>query len=308
MLARSVNALRSMTITMTTPDDPNAAKLRDPAYFALHVKAMMAFREVARFGWYDSHFLRWHAVALRYLEQVRPDEVERFAAGFAPIRPDPAFSVTMLDDVFDDATCAAIREASLTAVPQDDVHQAFENSTFGRDVVWDEPLFRDLQEQVRQRLEKLAGMELEASYSFLSRYRGNGVCAPHLDHPDSMFTFDYCIDQSHEWPIHFSRVVDWPTQDTAEAVDLAAIKQDASLGFAPYTLKPNQAIFFNGSSQWHYRDPITPGGFCNLLFFHYIPAGCGDLVAPVRWAEHFEIPELEPLCDLIARQIAENLF
>ena len=295
---------------MTVVDSPasHEARLRDPAYFALHVQAALAFREVPRFGWYDSHFLRWHAVALRYLEKVRPDEVARFDAGFAPVRPDPAFAVTLLDDVFDAATQARIREACRTAVAQDNAHQSFENTNFGRDVVWDEPLFRELQEQVRPRLEQVSGLRLESSYSFLSRYHGNGVCAPHLDHPDSMFTFDYCIDQSEEWPIHFSRVVEWPTPGSAQALDLGSIKQDNSLAFTPYRLKPGQALFFNGSSQWHYRDPITPGGFCNLLFFHYIPAGCGGLVDPVRWAEHFAIPELEPLCHLFERHIEEGLF
>lgn len=55
-------------------------------------------------------------------------------------------------------------------------------------------------------------------------------------------------------------------------------------------------------SQWHCRDPITPGGFCNLLFFHYLPAGCEGLVDPLRWADEFAIPELAPLVDLFERE------
>ena len=33
-------------------------RLRDPAYFALHLQAAAAIREVGDLGWYDSHFLR----------------------------------------------------------------------------------------------------------------------------------------------------------------------------------------------------------------------------------------------------------
>ena len=45
---------------------------------------------------------------------------------------------------------------------------------------------------------------------------------------------------------------------------------------------------------------ILEEGFCNLLFLHYFPVGLGDLVDPLRWASHFAMPELQPLCDLFA--------
>lgn len=291
----------SRAVMTAMPDPSIHARLRDPAYFSLHLQAAMAIREVSRFKWYDSHFLRRFEIAKLYLEKVRPDAVGEFVEGFAPIRPDPSFSVTRMDEVFDPPTRQRIIETSRAAVPTDHDSQSFENSNFGRDVVWDEPFFCELQEHIRPQIEQLTGRKLETSYNFLSRYSGAGVCAPHMDHPDSMFTFDYCIEQSEEWPIHFSKVVDWPTRETVAQLDLAAIKQAPELDFAAHCLRPNQALLFNGSSQWHYRDPITPGGFCNLLFFHYIPAGCGALVEPRRWAEHFAIPELGPLCDLFAR-------
>jgi hypothetical protein len=117
-----------------------------------------------------------------------------------------------------------------------------------------------------------------------------------------MYTLDYCIAQSHEWPIHFSRVVDWPTIETFRSFDPEALRYDPALEFTPYVMQPDQAILFNGSSQWHYRDDIPAGGFCDLLFFHYYPEGCEDLVEPQRWAAHFDIPELAALCDLFERE------
>lgn len=288
-------------------DEAIKAKLRDPAYFALHVQAAMALRETAQFRWYDSFFLHAHAAAIRYLERVRPDVVERFVAGFAPLRPDPQFSMSLVDDIFDATTRAKILEISHRALPQAGAPQDFENANFGRDVLWNDPLFNALQEQIRPRVEQLVGQPLDSSYTFLSRYFGSGVCAPHLDHPDSMFTFDYCIEQSDEWPIHFSQVVDWPTPEEAETLDLDRIKDDPALTFTAYSLQPGQAVIFNGSAQWHYRDPITPGGSCKLLFFHYVPKGCADLAEPRRWDAHFAVPELGPLCDTFATYVDERV-
>lgn len=290
---------------MLTP--ATQAKLKNPAYFALHLQAARAIQEVAQFGWYDSHFLRRFEVARCYLSKVRPDALPGFVAGFAPLRPERAIPVTLIDEVFDAATRALILKTCHAAAATDNARQAFESRNFGRDVVWDEPLFGELQDQIRPLLEELVGCPLEPSYTFLSRYRDTGVCPPHLDHPDSMFTFDYCVEQSGEWPIYFSRAVDWPTREAVHEIDLNAIKHDPALDFTPHTLRPNQALLFNGSSRWHYRDPIALGGFCNLLFFHYIPAGCRDLVVPGQWAAHFAIPELEALCDLFQRMNTDEL-
>lgn len=287
-------------------DQAIKAKLRDPAYFALHVQAAMALRETAQFDWYDSFFLHAHAAATLYLERVRPDVVAQFAAGFAPLRPNPNFSMSLIDDIFDAPTRAAILEISQRARPQPSAAQALENATFGRDVLWNDPVLNALQEQIRPRVEQLVGQPLDAGYTFLSRYFGSGVCAPHLDHPNSMFTLDYCIDQSDEWPIHFSQLVDWPSPEQARAIDLDRVKDDPALTFTAYNLQPGQAVIFNGSAQWHYRDPITPGGFCNLLFFHYVPQGCADLAEPRRWDVHFAIPELGPLCDVFSTYVDEH--
>jgi hypothetical protein len=273
-------------------------RLRDPAYFALHLKAAAAIRKVGDIGWYDSHFLRRYEIARTYLAEVRPDALSDFVAGFDALKPRADFRELVMEDVFDPATCAAILTASRSAQPDDAEEQAIENLDFGRDVVWDHPFFLELQEQIRPRIEALVGRPLVSRYNFLSRYGAKGKCDLHMDHPDAMFTFDYCIEQDAVWPIYLSRVVEWPTAEFARAFSPETIIADSAYDFAEHLLRPNQALLFNGSSQWHYRRPKAAGGFCHLLFFHYVPAGCEALVDPARWAAHFGIAELGPLCDL----------
>jgi len=279
---------------------PVREKLRDRAYFALHLAAAAAIRDVDQLNWYDSHFLRRFEVARRYLARVNPEALTGFLAGFDPLKPRTGFRELRVDDVFDAATRARIVAESRAAQIAQCDKQDRENADFGRDVVWDHPFFLQLQEQVRPQIEALVGTPLVSSYNFLSLYGAQGKCDLHMDHPDAMYTFDYCIEQDAVWPIYCSRVVEWPTAEFAKGFDPEAIIADPAYDFAEHLLRPDQALLFNGSSQWHYRRPKVAGGFCHLLFFHYVPAGCEDLVVPARWAAHFAIPELGPLCDLFS--------
>lgn len=282
-------------------------RLRDPAYFALHLQAAAALREVGHMGWYDSHFLRRLETAKTYLAKVRPDALGDFVAGFDALKPPAGFRETVIDDVFDAATFAAILEHSRSAPIHTISMPDVEKQDFGRDVVWDHPFFLEVQEQVRPRIEAIIGTPLASCYNFLSRYGAQGRCDLHMDNPDAMYTFDFCIEQDAVWPIYLSRVVEWPTAEFARSFDPEAIIADADYDFAEHLLRPNQALLFNGSSQWHYRRPKQAGGFCHLLFFHYIPAGCDALIDPQCWADHFGIAELGPLCDLFTDPKTEGL-
>lgn len=277
-----------------------AEKLRDPAYFALHLEAMASLRDVVAPGWYDANFLRRYEVARHFIAKVRPDALNAFTASFAPLIPPPDFREIVIDDVFDaetrEAVIAVSRSARVTLTDQ----LRHENAAFGRDVVWDTPFFLALQEEIRPRLEALLGRALVSSYNFLSLYGPEGRCEPHLDHPNAMYTFDYCIEQDEVWPIFVSRTAEWPDAAFNRAFDAQRLKADRALAFRQHDLVPNRALVFNGSSQWHYREPKRAGQFCNLLFFHYYPAGCEGLVDPVQWAERTGIAELQPLCDIFA--------
>lgn len=282
-------------------DDSLKTKLRDPAYLDGHLAAVRSTHAVGRAEWYDSKFLRRFEVARRFLTEVNPAALDVFTRAFDQLKPPPGFKVAVLDNLFDGATRQRILEISRSIrfeKPEADRQTEWEARNFGRRVIWDHPYFLELQRDLLPRVSGLAGCDLRAGYNFLSLYGGAGLCTPHMDEPISMYTLDYCIEQSGEWPIHFSRVVDWPTVETFRSFDAEAMKRDPALAFEPHVLQPNQALLFNGSSQWHYRDSIAPGGFCDLLFFHYYPAGCEKLVLPRLWHEHFDIPELRALCDL----------
>lgn len=280
------------------PDTSPETRLRDPGYFGLHLQAAAAIREVGQLAWYDSHFLRRVAIARTYLAKVRPDMLDAFAEGLALLTPAPGFREFVIEDVFDAATREEIAAIARAAQPEPGERQARENADFGRDVLWDIPRYLEFQEAIRPRIAALVGRPLVSSYNFLSRYGADGKCDVHMDDPLAMFTFDYCIEQDAIWPIHVSRVVDWIGGEVPAEFDPAAIIADPGLDFREHLLEPGQALLFNGASQWHHRYPKTRGGYCNLLFFHYYPEGCENLVAPHRWPAHFGIPEMEPLCDL----------
>lgn len=289
----------------TILDAGTRAKLRDPAYFDLHLQATAAVRAVGHLCWYDSHFLRRLAIATRYLEAVRPGALPGFIELLSALRPRDGFREVVMDDVFDPATRAEIISVSRMARPEPTQQQAAENADFGRHVLWNVPFFLELQDRLRPLVSELAGRPLVSSYNFLSLYGPDGKCDLHMDHVNAMYTFDYCIEQDAIWPIYVSRVVDWPS--TGRDFDPARIIADADLDFREHLLEPNRALLFNGSSQWHYRNPKIAGGFCNLLFFHYYPEGCEALVDPARWAEQSGIAELVPLCDLFQHPARDGL-
>jgi hypothetical protein len=175
--------------------------------------------------------------------------------------------------------------------------QLHEAEMFGRFVVHSHPGFAELHNRMVPRMSELVGEEVEPSYNFLSLYTSNGACPPPLDAPIAKWTLDFCIDQSAPWPIYISKVQAWPVSGTESwAADdwMSAIRRSNSMRFMPYTLWPGQAVVFSGSSQWHYRNAMPDASgrqFCDLLFFHFIPRGTGELVVPANWPRLFGVPE-----------------
>ncbi len=271
-------------------------RLRDPAYLDLHLAAVAAVGALGPLPWYDAHFLRCFEASKIFLGVVRPDAVAAFVAGFAPLKPPPGTQIRKSTDFFSPAIRRAITDVVAT-IPEHRL-ELHELAGFGRHIVHDHEFFSQLQKEVLPRVEEMAGRRLEPGYNFLSLYGGKGICGLHMDEPMSMYTLDYCIEQAAPWPIHFSNLRDWPGLELMQAFNPADVLRNPAISFTTHTIQPNEALLFCGSSQWHYRDVISPGGFCNLLFLHYYPAGCEDLVRPSRWPAHFSIPELAPLIDL----------
>lgn len=244
--------------------------------------------------WYDSNWLRCYVAALRVIEQLRPSMRAEFIAAFDRLRTPPSFQVRKVNRVFDDVVMEVIRE-TIRSLPESHLEH-HEIERFGRRVVHDLEIFNELQKTLLPLASELAGEALEPSYNFLSLYTELGVCQPHIDAPTAKWTLDVCIDQSDLWPIHFSQIVPWPDTASFEGSDWQErIKQSPDLRFSAWALKPGEAIWFSGSSQWHYRDNLAAKAdkaFCNLLFFHFIPEGLSRIARPENWPELFGLPEL----------------
>lgn len=271
-------------------------RLKDPAYLDLHMAAIGAISQVAPLPWYDAQFLQIFESAKRYLATVRPDTVDGFVEAFAPLRTPRDFRIKQLPQLFDAATVATIRH-EVSSLREEDFNRD-EVAGFGRTIMRDTAFFTRLQRELVPLVSDLVGTAVEGGYNFLSRYGNTGRCDPHMDSPVCMYTLDYCVDQDVEWPIHFSNVVDWPTAEMLNSFDPATVLADPSLTFEQHVLKPNDAILFAGSSQWHYREAMPAPGFCTLLFLHYYPAVLRPLLHLTDWPAALGIPELEPFCEI----------
>ncbi len=246
------------------------------------------------YPWYDSFWLTKYQRAKDVIQRVQPDKLPVFVSALSRLRTEADFRTKKIPGVFDDATMATIRKKiSAFQLTELELH---EFKRFGRFVVHDHPFFTELQERVIDLVSEAAGEPVEASYNFVSLYKKVGVCAVHMDAPQSKWTLDLCIEQSAPWPIHLSQVVPWPEGLTLEEDDWQdAIKESPDNKFTSYNLEPGEALLFSGSSQWHYRDPLPLDGkehFCSLVFFHFVPKGMLEAARPKNWARLFGISEL----------------
>lgn len=271
-------------------------KLQDKAYRDLHFKAVAVLQGLPKPDWYDAQFLAMFEAAKHFLSVVRPERLDAFVQGFDVLRTPKEFKVETIERLFDEPTRAKIDEIVASLSSQDLEHHEVE--AFGRHVVHDHPFFSGLQEGLTRLVSDLVGCELEPGYNFLSLYGSHGQCALHLDHPLSMYTLDYCIDEDANWPIYVSKAIDWPDLATMRRWSPEMIINDPANEFREFMIEPGNGVIFSGSGQWHYRNAMEHGGYCNLLFFHYFPKGAQNLVYFSLWPEHFGIPELTALCDL----------
>lgn len=248
------------------------------------------------FPWYDSQWLRRYVASKDLLAKIDPKLAEQFVESMQILRTPPDFQVQHLKTVFDEPTWSHIRETIRSLQPSD--MELHEMKGFGRWVVHDHPVFNALQEEVTEMVSRLAGEPLESSYNFLSMYTKRGHCPAHMDAPQAKWTLDICINQSEPWDIHFSQVVPWPEEGIEEADWQEQILADRNNQFSTFALSPGEAILFSGSSQWHYRMPLPDSngkGFCDLLFFHFIPVGTGNITHEENWPALFGLPELEEI-------------
>ena len=248
----------------------------------------------AKIHWYDSVWLNKYLDAKELISRICPSKLDEFVGRFNVLRTRPDFMVKELKELLNPEKLAMVRNTiNKISMNKMELHEV---KRFGRFVVHDHPVFLKMQAELTDMVSELAEEDLEPCYNFLSLYTRLGICEPHMDAPSAKWTLDICIDQSEPWPIHFSQIVAWPEVRRDLGLDWQqAIKNDPELRFESKILEPGNAIFFAGSSQYHYRDALpqtSTRGFCNLLFFHYIPKGTGELIKSKNWARLFDVPEL----------------
>lgn len=252
------------------------------------------------YPWYDSIWLNEYSRAKGIICKVKPEALAAFEDAMRVFRTRPDFGVTAFERLFDDDTMEEIRRVVSNLKPTDfEVHEARQ---FKRFIVHDHPYFTELQQRLTHLVCEATGELVEPNYNFLSLYSAMGVCPVHMDSPEAKWTLDLCLNQSEPWPIYFSQIQPWPEidPDSEPPAWLAgdweqSIKHAPSSNFQAHSMEPGQAILFSGSSQWHYRDAMSVPSrksFCDLLFFHFVPLGTKELLKPVNWAHHFDIPEL----------------
>lgn len=254
--------------------------------------------------WYDSNWLICYRHAKSILRNGYPDRLAEFEQAFGLLRTDLNFKEKLIPNFLTESRLQEYRKL-IKELPQTTLEK-HELLTFGRLVVHDHPVFDQLQLELVDEVSKLAGQQLESSYNFLALYNNLGYCQPHMDAPSSKWTLDICLEQSETWPICFSNIQPWPEDYQANTAVNAAedegwqqrILNDPSNVFTEYAMTEGEALFFSGSSQWHYRPRIkqkVKQNFCHLLFLHYIPKGTGELVNPNLWAKLFAIPEFDQI-------------
>ena len=239
---------------------------------------------------YDSYWLLSYYAAIDFLAANEPHLLDAFREETSIFRVPGDFRERLIPDLFSASQREEMR-ALIQSLPDQQLER-HEFLTFGRLVVHDHPFFNALQTEICDVVSDTVGERVEPSYNFLSLYNNLGICRPHMDAPLAKWTVDFCIDQSGDWPIHFSPVVPWPTVTELRNWGYAFKPQ---VSFEARTLQPGDAVVFGGCSQWHYRDrmPQRPTeNFCHLVFFHFVPAGAHRLAEPGEWADYFGVPGL----------------
>ena len=251
-------------------------------------------------NWYDAVWLAKFIEAKSIIARVAPARLPAFEAAFEVLRVPPGFSQRFVPGFFAPDQLDRIRE-TVRSIPMEKLGTD-EIAMFGRFIVRRWPEFTALQATLADTVSELAGEPVEPSYNFLSLYTKMGVCRPHLDTPSAKWTLDICIAQSEPWPIHFSQAVPWPeSAEELQERSPRSLREDPALYFTAEVLTPGDAVLFSGANQWHYRDALPPRRgqqFCDLLFFHYVPAGTAELIQPRNWARLFDIPQLAEMADL----------
>jgi hypothetical protein len=249
-----------------------------------------------QFPWYDGYWLYSYVNAKKYISENYPDKLLHFIQSFEKLKTNLDFKTIELNQFFSNEMYQKII-GFVQEIKKEDFEK-YEFLNFGRIIKHNLDFFNEIQSNIVDKVSELVGEEVEMSYNFLSLYNNLGILNPHMDAAPAKWTLDFCISQSEIWPIYLSKVLPWPENFKNTDNWINEIKLDSTNEFKEFHLKPNDAIIFSGSSQWHYRERISTiqsNNFCNLVFFHFIPKETKDLCYPKKWSKLFQIPELDDI-------------
>lgn len=186
-------------------------------------------------------------------------------------------SVTVTTQLFDAESYAKILEFMDVAVPMMPV--SIDEGEFVRHYAHNVPFLKKIHEQLVPIANQIFGEPLKPSYVFLSMYKDNGICPLHIDRPQCYRTIDYLIrtTQPEPWPIHIGEMM---SDDVRRQIDESGeghpITEEQiqdridKENWSTVNLKPNEAVCYSGTHQWHYRSQRLVGT-ADLVFFHFVP-------------------------------------
>ena len=250
----------------------------------------------SHFPWYDSYWLYSYVEAKKFILENYPEKLDFFVSSFEILKTNQNFKVIELENLLPEEDLDQIKQR-IHEIKQEEFEK-YEFFDFGRIIKHDDSFFNKLQEKICDLVSEKVGEEVECSYNFLSLYNNFGILNPHIDAVPAKWTVDLCVEQSAIWPIYLSKIIPWPEDFIYSENWIEEVKNNSANEFKAYNLSPGKALIFGGSSQWHYRDRIqneSKTNFCNLIFFHFIPKGTKDLCYPKKWADLFDIPELNDI-------------
>ena len=142
-----------------------------------------------------------------------------------------------------------------------------DSELFFREVHYNDKFFMSLHLDLFTPLvQKITRKRLKPSYNFLAFYSENdGICPVHLDREQCFVTLDICLSQNHIWPL-FVNSIEYSIDQMSSVEQRDQIKSSST----KYELSPGDALIYFGTKQPHWRERITKGNFCNLIFFHFV--------------------------------------
>jgi hypothetical protein len=151
------------------------------------------------------------------------------------------------------------------------------DKVFLRSVMHNPSFLIDVHKQLEPFASELFQEPVKKSYCFLSVYDYGGICPLHVDRPQCKWTIDYLVDQTSPipWPLMVSEWVESPplVMDDPPSDHRDIIRQhswDAAL------LYPNDAAYYSGTNQLHFRNRAPLDTAATLVFFHFVSKDFSD--------------------------------